>query len=96
MESMRRSGGQPPFTTAGNAPIDAIQEFRTVSTNPAASEGRSNNGQIGLIPMAMRLWIVAWFNRTALTATNGFAVLAGTSSAAAQQCGSIGGRFTIR
>ena len=33
------------FATSGNAPIDAIQEFRTVSTNPSASEGRSSGGR---------------------------------------------------
>ncbi|HEY8413210.1 MAG TPA: carboxypeptidase-like regulatory domain-containing protein, partial [Pyrinomonadaceae bacterium] len=35
--------------TVGNAPIDAIQEFRTVSANPGASEGRSSGGQIELV-----------------------------------------------
>ena len=37
------------FATVGNAPIDAIQEFRAVSTNPSASEGRSAGGQIQLV-----------------------------------------------
>jgi hypothetical protein len=37
------------FATVGNAPIDAIQEFRAVSTNPSSSEGRSSGGQIQLI-----------------------------------------------
>jgi len=35
--------------TVGNAPIDAIQEFRAVSTNPSASEGRSAGGQIQIV-----------------------------------------------
>jgi hypothetical protein len=35
--------------TVGNAPIDAIQEFRAVSTNPSAAEGRSAGGQIQLV-----------------------------------------------
>ena len=35
--------------TVGNAPIDAIQEFRAVSTNPNASEGRSSGGQVELV-----------------------------------------------
>jgi hypothetical protein len=35
--------------TIGNAPIDAIQEFRAVSTNPSASEGRSAGGQIQIV-----------------------------------------------
>jgi hypothetical protein len=34
--------------TVGNAPIDAIQEFRATSTNPDTSEGRSAGGQIEL------------------------------------------------
>jgi hypothetical protein len=37
------------FATVGNAPIDAIQEFRAVSTNPSSSEGRSSGGQIQLL-----------------------------------------------
>ncbi|HEV7700101.1 MAG TPA: TonB-dependent receptor, partial [Pyrinomonadaceae bacterium] len=37
------------FSTVGNAPIDAIQEFRAVTTNPSASEGRSAGGQIQLV-----------------------------------------------
>jgi len=32
--------------TTGNAPIDSVQEFRAVSTNPNASEGRSAGGQV--------------------------------------------------
>src|SRR5688572_799728 len=35
--------------TVGNAPIDSIQEFRAVSTNPSASEGRSAGGQIQIV-----------------------------------------------
>ena len=37
------------FATVGNAPIDSIQEFRAVSTNPSSSEGRSSGGQIQLL-----------------------------------------------
>ena len=36
------------FATVANAPIDSIQEFRAVSANPNASEGRSSGGQIQL------------------------------------------------
>ena len=36
------------FVTIGNLPIDSVQEFRAVSTNPSASEGRSSCGQIQL------------------------------------------------
>ena len=37
------------FATVGNAPIDAIQEFRAVTTNPNSSEGRSSGGQIEIV-----------------------------------------------
>jgi len=36
------------FVTVGNLPIDSVQEFRAVSANPNASEGRSSGGQIQL------------------------------------------------
>ncbi len=36
-------------STVGNAPIDAIQEFRAVTTNPGAAEGRSSGGQIQMV-----------------------------------------------
>ena len=36
------------FVTIGNLPIDSVQEFRAVTTNPNASEGRSSGGQIQL------------------------------------------------
>jgi hypothetical protein len=39
---------QEAFFTVGNATIDSIEEFRSVSTNPNASEGRSSGGQIQL------------------------------------------------
>jgi hypothetical protein len=35
--------------TVGNAPIDAIQEFRAVTANPSAAEGRSSGGQVELV-----------------------------------------------
>ena len=34
------------FVTIGNLPIDSVQEFRAVTTNPGAAEGRSSGGQI--------------------------------------------------
>jgi len=37
------------FATVGNAPIDSIQEFRSVSANPGADEGRSGGAQIKLV-----------------------------------------------
>ena len=63
------------FATSGNAPIDAIQEFRTVSTNPGASEGRSSGGQIQLITKSGTNEFhgsLREFNRTAFTAANSF------------------------
>ncbi|HUR99376.1 MAG TPA: TonB-dependent receptor [Pyrinomonadaceae bacterium] len=36
-------------STVGNAPIDAIQEFRAITVNPSASEGRSSGGQVQLV-----------------------------------------------
>jgi hypothetical protein len=61
--------------TVGNAPIDAIQEFRTVSTNPGASEGRSSGGQIQMVTKGGGNDFhgnVREYNRTALTAANTF------------------------
>jgi len=37
------------FTTVGQAPIDSIQEFRTVSADPTADAGRSSGAQIQLV-----------------------------------------------
>lgn len=36
------------FVTIGNLPVDSVQEFRAVTTNPNSSEGRSSGGQIQL------------------------------------------------
>lgn len=59
--------------TVGNAPIDAIQEFRAVSTNPNAAEGRSSGGQVELITKSGTNDFrgnLRWYNRTAATAAN--------------------------
>jgi len=37
------------FATVGNLPIDALQEFRAITTNPGADDGRSSGGQIKLV-----------------------------------------------
>src|SRR5262249_55246401 len=37
------------FATVGNAPIDSIQEFRTVTANDGAEQGRSAGGQVMLV-----------------------------------------------
>ncbi|HEY6403091.1 MAG TPA: hypothetical protein VI479_16855, partial [Blastocatellia bacterium] len=61
--------------TVGNAPIDSIQEFRTVSTNPGAAESRSNGGQIQMVTKGGSNAFhgsVREYNRTALTAANTF------------------------
>ena len=59
--------------TVGNAPIDAIQEFRAVSTNPGASEGRSSGGQVELVTKSGTNDFhgnLREYNRTAATAAN--------------------------
>jgi len=61
--------------TVGNAPIDAIQEFRAVSTNPGASEGRSSGGQVELVTKSGTNEFhgnLREYNRTAATAANTF------------------------
>jgi len=61
--------------TVGNAPIDAIQEFRAVSTNPGASDGRSSGGQVELVTKGGTNEFhgnVREYNRTAATAANDF------------------------
>src|SRR5215204_3199414 len=35
--------------TTGNAPIDSVQEFRAISSNPSAAEGRSAGGQVQIV-----------------------------------------------
>ena len=63
------------FITTGNAPIDAIQEFRTVSVNPGAAEGRSSGGQIQMVTKSGSNEFhgsLREFNRTAATAANTF------------------------
>jgi hypothetical protein len=63
------------FITTGNAPLDAIQEFRTVSVNPGAAEGRSSGGQIEIVTKSGTNEFhgsLREFNRTAATAANTF------------------------
>lgn len=63
------------FSTVGNAPIDAIQEFRAVTTNPNSSEGRSAGGQIQLVTKSGTNEFhgsLYEYNRTAYTAANTF------------------------
>jgi hypothetical protein len=62
-------------STVGNAPIDAIQEFRATSTNPSSSEGRSSGGQVELVTKSGTNefhGVVYEYNRTAKTAANSF------------------------
>ncbi|MBO0722517.1 MAG: carboxypeptidase regulatory-like domain-containing protein, partial [Blastocatellia bacterium] len=59
------------FTTIGNAPIDAIQEFRTVSALPDATDGRSSGAQILLVTKSGTNnfhGVLREYNRTAATA----------------------------
>ncbi len=63
------------FATVGNAPIDAIQEFRAVTTNPNSSEGRSAGGQIQIVTKSgtnVFHGSLREYNRTATTAANSF------------------------
>ncbi len=63
------------FATVGNAPIDAIQEFRAVTTNPSSSEGRSSGGQIQIVTKSGSNQFhgsLREYNRTAKTAANSF------------------------
>lgn len=63
------------FATVGNAAIDAIQEFRAVSTNPSASEGRSSGGQIQLVTKSGTNDFhgsLREYNRTTATTANSF------------------------
>jgi hypothetical protein len=62
-------------STVGNAPIDAIQEFRTVTTNPGAGDGRSSGGQILMVTKSGTNAFhgsLREYNRTAATAANTF------------------------
>jgi hypothetical protein len=62
-------------STVGNAPIDAIQEFRAVSTNPGAADGRSSGGQVELVTKGGTNEFhgnLREYNRTAATAANSF------------------------
>src|SRR4051812_30662907 len=76
------------FATVGNAPIDAIQEFRAVTTNPNASEGRSSGGQIQMMtkPGSNNFHgSVREYNRTAFpAATSFFNNRAGTTASGTQ------------
>jgi len=63
------------FATVGNAPIDAIQEFRGITSNPSAAEGRSSGGQIELVTKSGTNEFhgsLREYNRTAKTAANSF------------------------
>lgn len=63
------------FSTVGNAPIDAIQEFRTVSALPDATDGRSSGAQILLVTKSGTNQFhgnLREYNRTAATAANSF------------------------
>jgi Carboxypeptidase regulatory-like domain len=69
-----QSFGQAFITTA-NAPIDAIQEFRTVSAIPSAADGRSSGAQILLVTKSGTNQFhgsLREYNRTAATAANSF------------------------
>jgi hypothetical protein len=86
--------------TVGNAPIDAIQEFRAVTTNPNAAEGRSSGGQVELVTKSGTNGFhgnVREYNRTAATAANSFfnnaSRIARPQLTRNQFGGSLGGRI---
>ncbi|HKZ80194.1 MAG TPA: carboxypeptidase-like regulatory domain-containing protein [Pyrinomonadaceae bacterium] len=61
--------------TTGNSPVDSIQEFRAITTNPTAADGRSGGGQITLITKSGTNDFhgnLREYNRTAATAANSF------------------------
>jgi carboxypeptidase family protein len=63
------------FSTIGFASIDSIQEFRTVTTNPGAADGRSSGSQILLVTKSGGNdfhGTLREYNRTAATAANSF------------------------
>jgi hypothetical protein len=63
------------FTTIGNAPIDSVQEFRTVSAIPGAADGRSSGAQILLVTKSGTNQFhgsLREYNRTSATAANSF------------------------
>ncbi|HKX28036.1 MAG TPA: TonB-dependent receptor, partial [Blastocatellia bacterium] len=63
------------FLTVGQAALDAVQEFRTVSVNPDASEGRGSGGQTFIVTRSGTSRFhgsLREYNRTAATAANGF------------------------
>jgi hypothetical protein len=63
------------FTLVGNAPIDSIQEFRTVTANDGAEQGRSAGGQVLLVTKSgTNNWhgSAREYHRNTVTAANSF------------------------
>ncbi len=63
------------FSTVGNAPIESLQEFRTVTAVPDGNDGRSSGGQVMLVTKSgtNNFHGSAYeYNRTAATAANDF------------------------
>ena len=63
------------FTMVGNAPIDSIQEFRTVTANDGAEQGRSAGGQVLLVTKSgTNDWhgSAREYHRNTVTAANSF------------------------
>jgi hypothetical protein len=63
------------FTMVGNAPIDSIQEFRTVTANDGAEQGRSAGGQVMLVTKSgTNDWhgSAREYHRNTVTAANSF------------------------
>jgi hypothetical protein len=63
------------FATVGNAPIDSVQEFRTVSAFPGADQGRSSGAQIEMVTKSGTNDFhgsVREYHRNTLTAANSY------------------------
>ncbi|HWZ98729.1 MAG TPA: carboxypeptidase-like regulatory domain-containing protein [Candidatus Dormibacteraeota bacterium] len=63
------------FTLVGNAPIDSVQEFRTITTNSDADQGRSSGGQVLLVTKSgSNDWhgSLREYHRNTITAANSF------------------------
>jgi hypothetical protein len=63
------------FATVGNAAIDSVQEFRTVTAGVGAGEGRSSGGQIEIVTKSGSNEFhgnARWYNRNTIFAANSF------------------------
>jgi hypothetical protein len=67
--------GNFAFATVGNAPIESVQEFRTVTAVPDALDGRSSGAQVAIVTKSGTNHFhgsAYEYNRTSATAANDF------------------------